>query len=218
MSRLKPAPRAKAAAAGKRLPGAGAEWLGREIRNLRKRRGLTILDLAAAIGKSTGYVSQVERNRSAPSVADLQKVAAALGVQMGWFFDRGEEGPAEELPFIVRAGRRRKLNFGLGVTDYLLSPSLSGELELLYTTLAPIAKAGSRPSAIAASRRGWCWPASFEISIRETSDSCSAKATAFSVPSTTPDRYRNPGSAETVAVRPSPHPMNSQALPHPSDA
>src|SRR5258708_8078605 len=122
MSRTKQLPRAKAAAAGKRVAGAEAEWLGREMRNRRKRRGLTILDLAAAIGKSTGYVSQVERNRSAPSVADLQKVATALGVQMGWFFDRGEEGPAEELPFIVRARRRRQLDFKLGVPDILPPP------------------------------------------------------------------------------------------------
>jgi transcriptional regulator with XRE-family HTH domain len=94
------------------------EWLGQEIRDLRKRRGATVLDLARAIGKSTGYVSQVERNRSTPSVADLHKVAAALGVQTSWFLDRIDKVPLEERPYIVRAGNRRKLNFGPGVTDY----------------------------------------------------------------------------------------------------
>src|SRR5262249_55012838 len=148
MRRVVKASKAGGRAGGKAGSGpgkAGGDWLGREIRNLRKRRGLTILDLAAAIGKSTGHVSQGERNPSAPSVADLQNVAAALGVSMSWFFDRGETGPEEELDHVVRAGRRRKLNFGLGVTDYLLSPSLSGELELLYTTLSPGAKGGEPP-------------------------------------------------------------------------
>ncbi len=128
--------------AGRRAAETGETWLGAEIRSLRKRRGLSILDVAKAIGKSTGYVSQVERALSAPSVADLQKVAAALGVHMAWFFDRGEAGPANEIGLVVRAERRRKLNFGLGVTDYLLSPSLSGDLQLLYTTLAPGARGG----------------------------------------------------------------------------
>ena len=86
---------------------------------------------------------------------------------MGWFFDRGEEGPAEELPFIVRAGRRRKLNFGLGVTDYLLSPSLSGELELLYTTLAPGAKGGEPPLSYRGEQAGLVLAGSFELSIAQ---------------------------------------------------
>lgn len=178
---------------------AGADWLGREIRNLRKRRGLTILDLAAAIGKSTGYVSQVERNRSAPSVADLQRVAAALGVSMGWFFDRGEAGPEEELDYVVRASHRRKLNFGLGVTDYLLSPSLSGELELLYTTLAPGAKGGEPPISYRGEQAGIVLAGRIEITIGGKRFLLQ-EGDSFGFKSTTPHRYRNPGRVETVIV------------------
>ena len=177
----------------------GADGLGNEIRSLRKRRGLTIVDLAAAIGKSTGYVSQVERDVSVPSVADLQKVAAALGVQMGWFFDRGESAPAEELAFIVRSGRRRKLNFGLGVTDYLLSPSLSGELELLYTTLAPRATGGGQSLSYRGEQAGLVLAGRFELWVGgkrfllERGDS-------FGFKSTLAHRYRNPGPGETLVV------------------
>lgn len=194
--------KARSRAGGKSGSGpakAGADWLGREIRNLRKRRGLTILDLAAAIGKSTGYVSQVERNRSAPSVADLQKVAAALGVSMSWFFDRGEAGPEEELDYIVRAGRRRKLNFGLGVTDYLLSPSLSGELELLYTTLAPGAKGGEPLISYRGEQAGIVLAGRFEIAIGGKRFLLQ-EGDSFGFKSTTPHRYRNPGRVETVIV------------------
>jgi len=186
--------RKKRTAAGK-----GSSWIGEEIRGLRKRRGLTIVDLAAAIGKSTGYVSQVERNVSVPSVADMQKVAAALGVQMGWFFDRGESGPPEELPFIVRAHRRRKLNFGLGVTDHLLSPSLSGELELLYTTLAPGAKGGEPALSYRGEQAGLVLAGTFELSIGSKRFVLHA-GDSFGFKSTTPHRYRNPGRSETVVV------------------
>jgi transcriptional regulator with XRE-family HTH domain len=176
-----------------------AASIGNEIRSLRKRRGLTILDLAQRIGKSTGYVSQVERSVSAPSVADLQKVAAALGVQMAWFFDRGEAGPAEELEFIVRAGRRRKLNFGLGVTDYLLSPSLSGELELLYTALAPGAKGGEQALSYRGEQAGLVVAGRFELWIGSRRFLLK-EGDSFGFKSSTPHRYRNPGREETVIV------------------
>jgi transcriptional regulator with XRE-family HTH domain len=183
-----------------RTPAAKADaWLGQEIRDLRKHRGATISDLARAIGKSTGYVSQVERNRSTPSVADLQKVAAALGVQMGWFFDRIEKGPPEERPYIVRAGNRRRLNFGLGVTDYLLSPSLSGRLELLYTTLGPRAKGGEQLIAYSGEQAGVVLSGTFELHIGDKRFLL-REGDSFSFPSTTPHHYRNPGRIETVII------------------
>ena len=175
------------------------EWLGQEIRDLRKRRGATILDLARAIGKSTGYVSQVERNRSTPSVADLQKVAAALGVQTSWFLDRIDKVPLEERSYIVRAGNRRKLNFGSGVTDYLLSPSLSRRLELLYTRLGPRAKGGEQLITYSGERAGMVLSGTFELHISDKRFLL-REGDSFSFPSTTPHHYRNPGRIETVII------------------
>jgi transcriptional regulator with XRE-family HTH domain len=175
------------------------EWLGQEIRDLRKRRGATILDLARAIGKSTGYVSQVERNRSTPSVADLHKVAAALGVQTSWFLDRIDKVPLEERPYIVRAGNRRKLNFGPGVTDYLLSPSLSGRLELLYTKLGPRAKGGEQLITYSGEQAGMVLSGTFELHISDKRFLL-REGDSFSFPSTTPHHCRNPGRIETVII------------------
>ncbi len=183
----------------RRTDDAEGAWLGREIRSLRKRRGLTIVDLAKAIDKSTGYVSQVERNVSAPSVADLQKVAAALGVSMGWFFDHIQEGPAEERPYIVRAQRRRKLNYGMGVTDYLLSPSLAGALELLNPPLAPGATGGEQPLSYRGEQAGLVLAGTFELQIGKRRFLL-GEGDSFSFESATPHRYRNPGQVETVIV------------------
>ena len=44
-------------------------YLGSEIRQLRKVRGITLQQLALATGKSVGFLSQVERNLTKPSVA-----------------------------------------------------------------------------------------------------------------------------------------------------
>ena len=60
--------------------------LGDEIRQLRKVRGVTLQQMAKATGKSVGFLSQVERNITKPSVAALQNISEALDVHIGWFF------------------------------------------------------------------------------------------------------------------------------------
>ena len=60
--------------------------LGSEIRQLRKIRGITLQKMADAIGKSVGFLSQVERNKTKPSVGALQDISEVLGVHIGWFY------------------------------------------------------------------------------------------------------------------------------------
>jgi len=117
--------------------------VGEQIRDLRKAKGMTITELAIAIDRSVGYVSQVERNISPVPIDRIKEFAEALGVQITWFFQGGTTGPEDERDFIVRRGDRRKLTFtGSGVTEELLSPNLGGGFEMIMTTYAPLAKTG----------------------------------------------------------------------------
>ena len=52
--------------------------LGKRIRDLRFRRGLTVQQLAEASGLSKGFISQVENDRISPSLATLRDLARAL--------------------------------------------------------------------------------------------------------------------------------------------
>ena len=116
--------------------------IGGQIRDLRKARGLTLQRVADLAGISVGYLSQIERNQSRLPIGVLQRISAALGVHVGWFFQAGE-APAGERAWIVRAAHRRRLAFtGLGIAEELLSPNLSGPLELLLSTLEPGADSG----------------------------------------------------------------------------
>lgn len=112
--------------------------VGGRIRELRKAQGRTLQDVASAVGISVSYLSQIERDVSRLPIGVLQQIADTLGVHMHWFFHQGGEGPAEERDVIVRAANRRNLTFtGLGITEELLSPNLSGPLELLISTIHP---------------------------------------------------------------------------------
>ena len=43
--------------------------LGEHVRNIRKKRGITLKELAEKTGLSIGYISQIERNLTDPSLS-----------------------------------------------------------------------------------------------------------------------------------------------------
>lgn len=66
--------------------------LGKRIAALRRASKLSQEDFAAKSGYSVEFISLVERGVNAPSVAGLEKIAKALGVEIKELFDFGK-GP-----------------------------------------------------------------------------------------------------------------------------
>ena len=60
--------------------------LGADLRALRKARGLSLADLAASLKRSVGWLSQVERDLSEPSIDDLRMIAQHLGIPISMLF------------------------------------------------------------------------------------------------------------------------------------
>jgi len=61
--------------------------LGKRIATLRRSKILSQEDFADKSGYSVEFISLVERGVNAPSVAGLEKIAKALGVQIKDLFD-----------------------------------------------------------------------------------------------------------------------------------
>jgi transcriptional regulator with XRE-family HTH domain len=172
--------------------------VGEQIRELRRIKRLTLQDLADAIGISVGHLSEIERNRSTLKVGTLRKICDVLGMHISWFFPSQPSGPAAERNLIVRAAQRRRMTYtGLGVNEELLSPNLSGPLELLMSTIEPGADTGEYRHdgseagvVVAGTMELWVDGVRFLLN---TGDS-------FSFDSTHPHRCRNPGDAPTKVV------------------
>ncbi len=112
--------------------------IGEQLRELRQVKNLTLREVADKAGISVSYLSQLERNQSRLPIGVLKKIADALGVHMNWFFQSPGRADAAESDIVVRAGARRRMSFtGLGIAEELLSPNLSGPLELLLSTIDP---------------------------------------------------------------------------------
>ena len=121
------------------------ERVGKEIRQLRKARDTTISELSDATNLSPGYLSQIERGISSPSVKALHSISRALGVTISWFFSPAADDDDGLRDVVVRANRRRRLTFSSGISDELLSPNLGRELELLRCTFGPGSESGAEP-------------------------------------------------------------------------
>ena len=114
--------------------------LGKKIRDLRLRRGMTVQQLAEASDLSKGFISQVENDRTSPSLATLQDLARALETSVAYLVV--EEEP---LPFVVRAAERQRVRLGGNTSRVeVLSASPKRNLELLLAELPPGLSAGDK--------------------------------------------------------------------------
>ena len=65
--------------------------IGNRIKELRTKNNLTLEDLASRSELSKGFLSQIERNLSSPSISTLEDIVEVLGVSLKDFFNEKEE-------------------------------------------------------------------------------------------------------------------------------
>jgi len=106
--------------------------LGKKIRDLRFRRGLTVQQLAELSGLSKGFISQVENERTSPSLATLKDLARALNTSVAWLVVEDDAAP-----HVVRESERRNGTNGTPIHVEVLTAQPRRNLELLMTTIPP---------------------------------------------------------------------------------
>jgi transcriptional regulator with XRE-family HTH domain len=122
-------------------------WVGQQVRDLRHSRRMSLKELAVRSGLSIGLLSQIERGTSSPSLRSLQALSRALSVPARWFFNDGIVPPAAERDVIVRSGRGRMLHLTTkGIIKELVTPDLSGALQVLLVRIMPGGSTGEKYS------------------------------------------------------------------------
>ena len=87
---------------------------GSRIREMRKRRGLTLKEVAEATGYTIGHISQIERDLKSPSLVALRKIAAYLNCSEVWLImddselsaKSSEEGKKSKESYLMRKENR----------------------------------------------------------------------------------------------------------------
>ena len=140
--------------------------MGAKIRNQRLALNMTLSDLANDTGLTSSTISQIERALISPSISTLKRICDALNISIGELFvslDNGNKNNQLDVSTdpqaiimnmdetinsqqgspVVRKERRKLLSPGPGVRYHLLTPNLSGPLELIYNEYDPGAGTGS---------------------------------------------------------------------------
>jgi transcriptional regulator with XRE-family HTH domain len=116
--------------------------VGARVRSLRRERGLTIEQLAAATGLTKGFISQLERDRTAPSLSSIARICDALGVRLGHIFEH------EPAPALVRRHDRTPVAGRLATESHLLSSRDEERFQAIESEIAPGAGAGDELSSL----------------------------------------------------------------------
>lgn len=116
--------------------------IGGRIRMRRRIRRMSLQELSERSGLSVALLSQIERNVSTPSLRSLKQVCEGLDMPIGWLFDGGEESTG----VVLRAGSRRRLDFGpLKMVKELMSPDSVPEIQIMKIIIQPEGSSGAAP-------------------------------------------------------------------------
>lgn len=89
------------------------ENVGRQLRMLRRARGLTLAELADRAGCTDGYLSNIEKGATVPSLSAIATLAAVLGSDLTAFFPN----PGSSRVTVHRAGDPDRLRMAPSSTE-----------------------------------------------------------------------------------------------------
>lgn len=138
--------------------------VGSKLRLLRKASAMSIQTLAERSDRSIGYISQIERGISSPTLRDIAVFTKALGV------------PFNELlrePFDTGAGRPVRLDSekvlmdfrGTGITKRVLTPQNRGSIDFYLMTIEGGGSTGESPYSHDGEEAGFVLKGILQISI-----------------------------------------------------
>ena len=174
-------------------PGDGnAAPIGAHLRQLRLRRGLSLAQVAEAVGISAGFLSALERSQMSGSVGTLRKLARFYKANILDFFEaNGASGRR------VRPAERKVLEAGEGVRMELLAWG-DTVMEPHLFRVAPEAGSGDPYSH---EGEEFIYVLRGDLEITVDGEKYRLKpGDSFYFESATPHRWKNPGRRETLLL------------------
>lgn len=167
--------------------------LGARLRRLRKRNDLGITEAAKRAKISAGFLSAVELSRANPSVATLQRLAAAYNTTVLEFYDLPSQPGG-----IVGADKRQVLRTASGVSMELLSTGTKMLQSMLFRV--PPGTGSDGAYSHAGEEFIYMLQGSLEIWLDELECRVLHAGDSFWFPSTRGHRWFNPSYEETTLL------------------
>lgn len=172
--------------------------VGTLLRELREERRLSVRTLAGQAGFSPSFISQVENGQASPSIASLEKIAAALDLTLVEFFQSGEARTS----VVVRAEQRPRFESRWSKAEIeSLGSDRAGRIEPLLITLRAGGTSGKRPHTLP--REQFAFVVSGEVTLLlDGTEQVLTMGDAVTIPAQRPFRWFNSsnGPAQLLVV------------------
>jgi transcriptional regulator with XRE-family HTH domain len=114
--------------------------LGERLRAIRQLRRRTLKEIAGTAGISESFLSQLERGRTNATIATLQRISTALGIEVSDLF--ATDSPR---PRVLRRDAREFVAWGKAGRKALLTPKPFHNLEVVVARFEPGGSTGDEP-------------------------------------------------------------------------
>ena len=172
------------------------EDIGRRLKALRARRGLSQRKLAQVAQVSNATVSLIESGRTDPSLGLLRRLLDALGVSFADFFSAEARGPER---YFFENSELSEIGSGSISYRQVGSDLSDHELQIIYETYEAGADTGQSMLSHEAEEGGVILQGRLEVTVGEQVRTLSA-GDAYLFNSRLPHRFRNTGSDICVVV------------------
>lgn len=108
--------------------------IGQKLKELRVAKGLTQEELADRAELSKGFISQLERDITSPSIATLMDILQCLGTTINEFFS---EEPEEQVVFHYEDYFEKKDSELKSLTEWIIPNAQKNMMEPIRLTLGP---------------------------------------------------------------------------------
>jgi len=113
----------------------------KNLKQIRQQKGLSLKEIAENIGVSTSFLSQVENNKTIPSLSTLKSIADYMNITISELL--GEK--KDNFNPVLRFNDRKNIHYADGITMCLLTyPDPNKQMEPLYFEMNPEASSGTK--------------------------------------------------------------------------
>ncbi|HEX9448057.1 MAG TPA: helix-turn-helix domain-containing protein [Dongiaceae bacterium] len=112
--------------------------IGQHLREKRRQLDLTLDQVAESVGLTKSFLSDIERDKTSPSVASLLALCDVLNIPIGSLFGAGQSA-------LIRAHERESIQLGgIKVNDHLLTSSNAQRLRGIWSEMEPGGTGGEK--------------------------------------------------------------------------
>lgn len=173
--------------------------VGARIRKLRHTRGMSLEVLAARTSLSVGFISQIERGISSPSLKALTSLADALDVSLSQLFELPRADTSSGTIVVRTRTRGRLTAWRSGIYKQLLTSDTPSRFSFFLMTMEPGASSGTELYAHQGEEAGLVIQGRLRLTVGDRKWTL-ARGDSFHFPSNHPHRFENPGGRAAVVA------------------